>query len=103
MMIGLADAVFTIAQGTALFAVVPHTPARSAYFAVFNLLILGLYGIGGLLAMPILEWFKHREVTIGAWTLSNFHCLFAIVFVSMMLCTILVRLLHLSPVSTPRK
>jgi MFS family permease len=97
MLTGMGDAIFNVAQGTALFAVVPHTPARSAYFAVFNLLILALYGAGGLLAMPILEWFKHRPVAFGPWTLDNFHCLYALVLIMMVLCTGAVRLIHLNP------
>jgi MFS family permease len=96
ILLGVADAVFNIAQGTALFAVVPHTPARSAYFAVFNLILLAFYGVGGLVAMPILEYFEDKPLHVGAWSLNNFQCLFAIAVVLMIIGTILVRVIHIT-------
>jgi MFS family permease len=96
-LIGAGDAIFNVAQGTALFAAVPHTHARSAYFAAYNLLILSSYGIGGLVAMPMLEWFKEHPIIVGPWTMSNFHCLFFVVFILMVVCSIVLLFVPLSP------
>lgn len=95
VLLGLADAIFNIAQGTALFAVIPHTPARSAYFATFSLIVLAFYGIGGLLAMPFLEAFKGKRIAFAGLMLNNFQCLFLLAVVLMIISTVLVRIIHI--------
>jgi len=46
---------FGLATQTALYASVPDSPSRPAYFAVSNIVSLVLFGIAGLAAVPALE------------------------------------------------
>jgi len=102
MFSGAGDAIFNVAHGTAMFGSIPHSTARSAYFAAYNLLILLSYGVGGIVAMGLLEWFKHHPIVLGGWTMTNFHCLYFVVFVFMVVCTLALRFFPLIPVTEPQ-
>ena len=59
-LVGLADAAFSIAAAMALYDSVPETPGRPVYFAIANVLSIGIFCIGGVVAVPILEALQER-------------------------------------------
>lgn len=83
---GVGDSAYMLGITNALYGAVPETPARPAYFAVFNLLSLGIYGVGGLLAVPILEALKGVTISLGPFVLGHFHLLFGVSGLMMIPC-----------------
>ncbi len=71
--VALADAVFGIALPAALYAVVPETPARPAYFAINSLVLQGAFGLCALLSVRILQALDGVTLTLGPLTLHQFH------------------------------
>jgi hypothetical protein len=47
----IGDSLWNVAQGTALYGIVPTTPNRPAYFAAFNLMSFLSYSV-----MPLISW-----------------------------------------------
>jgi MFS family permease len=83
-LVGLADAAWSIAAAMALYDSVPEeSPGRPAYFAIANVLSIGIFCIGGLAAIPILEALQDRIIRIGPFALGQFHCLYALCFLMM--------------------
>jgi len=75
--VGFTDAAYTILIASALYASVPHSPSRPAYFAINNLVGLATYGAGSLLAVPILEALEGVNWRFGPLQLDQFHAFFA--------------------------
>ncbi len=82
-MVGLADAAWSIAAAMALYDSVPETSGRPVYFAIANVLSIGMFCIGGVVAVPILEGLQGAAVRVGPLALGQFHCLYAICFILM--------------------
>lgn len=70
---GAGDGAWGVAWSSAMYAVVPKTRSRPAYFAVTNLFLLGGQALGALVAMVILERIKDCELEIGPYVLGQFH------------------------------
>jgi MFS family permease len=85
--VGVADAAFSIAATMALYDSVPETPGRPIYFAIANVLSIGMFCVGGAAAIPILEGLRDATVQIGPFALGQFHCLYAICFILMIPAT----------------
>jgi MFS family permease len=75
---GLADAVFFIAITSMLYASVPHTPARKAYFAVHNLLSFGSAAAGAALAAWMLSAMREAHLVVGPFTFGQFHLFYGL-------------------------
>jgi MFS family permease len=80
---GVADAAFWIAATVALYDSVPEAPGRPIYFAISNVLSIGMSCIGAAVAIPILERLQDVTVQIGPFALGQFHCFYAICFIIM--------------------
>ena len=84
---GAGDAAFSLAATAALYEAVPNTPSRPAYFAITNLIGVGVYGVGALLAVPILTALKGVSWDAGPVHVGQFHCFYLLIGVSMIGCT----------------
>ena len=82
-MVGIADAAWSVAAMMALYDAVPDGPGRPVYFALANVLSIGIFCIGGVAAIPILEALQDRTVQIGPFAFDQFHFLYALCFVMM--------------------
>jgi MFS family permease len=83
---GAADGGWGVASMATLYGAVPSRGARPAFFAVFNLAIFGLYGIGALVAVHVLKWLEHAQLALGPLTLDRYHIFFAIPLLLMLPC-----------------
>lgn len=84
---GAADATFSIAVTAALYEAVPNTPSRPAYFAVSNLIGVGIYGVGALAAVPVLTSLRNVSWDLGPLHIGQFHCFYLIIGAIMIPCT----------------
>lgn len=73
----LGDGAYLLATQMTLYRVVPVQAPRPAYFAVSNLITFAAFGVGALVAVPILQAMGDVSVEIGPLTLGRFHLLFA--------------------------
>jgi MFS family permease len=85
-LIGVADTVFNVATGTAMYAAIPHNAPRPAYFAIFNLIGLTCGALGALAGERLLAMFSWVEFQLGPWTFTHFHCFYALAAVIMVPC-----------------
>jgi MFS family permease len=86
MAMGVTDAAYNVAATAALYEVTPHSPARPVYFAIANVLSIGLFAIGALVAIPILHALKDTSVVVAGWHLEQFHLFYAVCGVLMLPC-----------------
>ena len=82
-MVGIADAAWSVAAMVALYDAVPDVPGRPVYFAMANVLSVGIFCIGGVAAIPLLEGLQNTTVHLGPLALDQFHCLYALCFLMM--------------------
>jgi len=82
---GVGDAVFGVVAAASLYATVPESSARQAYFAVYNLSLLLLTGLGAIVGVHLLDMLQGHQLLIANLTLTPFHLLFAIAFVVLVL------------------
>ncbi len=82
-----ADGLYVVAISSALYASVPETPNRNVFFAVSNLVALGGYGIGALVAMPILTVLQPVNWNIGPLQIGPYQIYYAICALLMIPCT----------------
>lgn len=75
---GIADAAWIVCVQTALYATVPVTGSRPAFFAVYNLASLGLYGLGAALAVPLLKTMETCVVKVGPFALDQFRLFYGL-------------------------
>ena len=85
--VALADGVWGVATPAALYATIPEQGARPAYFAVYNLVTLGCYAIGGILAVPLLGLLAQTHWTWGIANLGGYHLFYAIMGLAMIPCS----------------
>jgi len=95
-LVGIADAGYMVAMMSALYGSIPEKGARPAYFAVYSLFSLMSFGIGGMVAVPVLKSLKGVTLSIGSLTLDQFQIFFAICTV-MMIASIFGALLLVDP------
>jgi len=74
--VALADAGATLSFSSLIYATVPQSPSRPAYFAAWNIMAWGSFALGGAVAAPRLESIRHVTLTIGPFTLGHFHLLY---------------------------
>jgi MFS family permease len=85
--VGLADGIYGVAIPAALYGTVPDEGARPAYFAVYNLVVLGGFALGGLLAVPLVGLLQDWGGVWGPLNLSGYHLFYALCGVAMIPCT----------------
>ncbi len=73
-----ADGLYAVSIASALYARVPNTPNRNVFFAVSNLVALGGYGVGALIAMPILALLQPVRWTAGPLQIGPFQVYYAL-------------------------
>jgi len=83
VMVGVVESIFYVSLLGSLYAAVPQTPARPAYFLLYSLAQLSLFGLGAALAAPILTAIKDVRIVLGPFALTNMHLLYAVVTVLM--------------------
>lgn len=83
---GLGDATYNVASMSALFGVVPPTGARPAFFAVNNLLTLGLFAVGAPIAEAVLRALSAAPLSLGSLELGPYQRLFALSGLMMIPC-----------------
>ena len=85
-MVALADGAWALAFQSALYASIPETAARPAYFAVNNFATISLFGLGGAIAVPVLQSIKEVHLVLGPLTLGNLHLLYGFCALLMIPC-----------------
>ncbi|MCC6416446.1 MAG: MFS transporter [Opitutaceae bacterium] len=88
--VAVADGIYGVAAPASLYATVPVDGARPAYFALYNLVSLGAYAIGGLIAVPLLGWLAGIDWALGPAKLGGYHLFYALCGVTMIFCTLAV-------------
>lgn len=83
---GVGDAAFNVALAAALYGAVPHTPARPAYFALSNLVVMAPFVFGGAMAVPILKALAGVRVQLGPLVLGQFQCFYGLLGLVMIPC-----------------
>jgi predicted MFS family arabinose efflux permease len=86
--VGAVDMLYGIAVQSALYGLLPESPARPAFFAASSLTNLGLYAVGAWGAMHIAEALKGVHLQVGPITLGQFHLLYAGCALLMLPCTL---------------
>jgi MFS family permease len=84
---GAADAAFSITVTAALYGSVPNTASRPAYFAISNLIGVGAYGLGALIAVPVLTALKGVSFDFAGLRVGQFHCYYFLIAITMIACT----------------
>lgn len=84
---GPVDAAFGLCIQTGLMGAVPAQGARPAYFAVSNIVTLGLYGIGGPLAEAAMRHIGSGVWNVGPLVIGRYHLLYAACGVIMLATT----------------
>jgi len=81
--VGMADGAYGVALTSALYATVPSSLSRPAYFAVANLATIGIFAIGSLAAIPILHALRGVSLSVGPLVLGQFHCFYGLCALAM--------------------
>lgn len=90
--VGLADGIYGVAAPAALYGTIPTQGSRPAYFAVYNLVSLGCYAVGGVLAVPLLGLLNQIDWSWGPARLGGYHLFYALCGLVMIPCTLAVAL-----------
>lgn len=85
--VAVADGIYGVAAPASLYATVPGQGARPAYFALYNLVSLGCFAIGGVIAVPLLGWMADVHVMWGPANLGGYHLFYALCGLAMIPCT----------------
>jgi MFS family permease len=88
MLVAPADGLYGVAITSALYSSVPDTPNRSVFFAVSNLVALGGYAIGALIAIPILALLRPVQWTWGPFAIGQFQAYYGLCALLMAGCTL---------------
>jgi MFS family permease len=83
VMVGVVESIFAVSLLGSLYAAVPRTPARPAYFLLYSLAQLSMFGLGSAVAAPILTAIKDVRIVLGPFVFTNMHLLYAVVTVLM--------------------
>ncbi len=81
-LVGMADGCYFVAVTSAMYSSIPNDRTRSAYFAMMNLLTLGAYAVGALVAVPIVTWFGAFS-WLRPWHLGQFQAYYLLAVVMM--------------------
>jgi len=104
--VALADGAWGVVLTKLLYETVPDTPLRPAYFAVNNIVGVLFTGIGGMLAVPVLEAIRGVSLTVGPLHLGSFHLLYLGCTLLMIPCLFATRLLPVrtrpAPAAVPK-
>ncbi len=85
--VAIADGIYGVAAPAALYGTVPAQGTRPAYFAVYNLISLGAFAVGGVLAVPLLGWLQQIHVTWGPAHLGGYHLFYTLCGLVMIPCS----------------
>jgi MFS family permease len=73
-----AEACYGVAITAALYQSIPDTPARQAFFAVYNLAVFSMSALGSMGAVLVLNLLKDQALTVGPFHLGQFQFLYLI-------------------------
>lgn len=76
-LVAAVDSLWSVAMFSALYAAAPPTAARPAYFAVFNMALIGVFGLGALLAVPVLGLLDGHGFAAGPFRVGQFQLFYA--------------------------
>jgi MFS family permease len=85
--VGVADGIYGVAAPAALYGTIPAQGSRPAYFAVYNLISLGCFAVGGVLAVPLLGVLHQIDWSWGPAQLGGYHLFYALCGLVMIPCT----------------
>ncbi|MCB1104712.1 MAG: MFS transporter [Cephaloticoccus sp.] len=85
--VAIADGIYGVAAPASLYTTVPAEGARPAYFALYNLISLGAYAIGGVIAVPMLGALARIDWQWGPAALGGYHLFYALCGLVMLPCT----------------
>lgn len=91
--VALADGIYVVAITAVLYGSIPEQGLRPAYFALYNLVILGSFAIGGVLAVPLLPLLQQIDWSWSVFNLRGYHLFYAIMGVLMIPCATAVALI----------
>lgn len=91
--VAVADAIYGVAAPAALYGTIPAGATRPAYFAVYNLLSLGGFALGGILAVPLLRLLQQAHWHWGVVNLGGYHLFYALCGLSMLPCMLAIGLM----------
>jgi len=77
-LVGLGDAAWNVAYTASVYAAIPPGPSRPMFFAVASLLMVGAFGVGAILAIPLLRALEPLRLTLFGQPLTHFHILYAL-------------------------
>jgi len=86
-LVGLGDAAWNVAYTASVYAAIPHGPGRPMFFAAASLLMVGAFGVGALLAMPLLRALEPLRLTLAGQPLTHFHLFYALCAAAMFLAS----------------
>lgn len=84
----LGDSLWAIAQTAGMYACIPQSRSRPAYFAVCNLLIFGMYAVGGWIAVPVIHALRDVEFSIGPYVFGQYHIYYMGCAIMMLPCVL---------------
>lgn len=85
--VGVADGIYGVAAPAALYGTIPPLGSRPAYFAVYNLISLGCFAVGGVLSVPLLGVLNQTDWSWGPAQLGGYHLFYALCGLVMIPCT----------------
>lgn len=85
--VAIADGIYGVAAPAALYGTVPVQGSRPAYFAVYNLISLSAFAVGGVLAVPLLGWLQQIDFTWGPAHLGGYHLFYTLCGLVMIPCS----------------
>jgi MFS family permease len=83
----IGDALWLPGAYASLYGSVPRSDVRTAFFAIYNLLLLGMYAVGALVAVWLASLFKGQAIAWGPLWLGPFQIFYLLCMVLMCLCT----------------
>ena len=71
--VAIADGIYAVAITAVLYGSIPEEGVRPAYFAIYNVAILGSFAIGGVLAVPLLPLLQQIDWSWSVFNLGGYH------------------------------
>lgn len=84
----VGDALWLPGSYTALHQTVPHGTGRTAFFAMYNLLLLGLYAVGALLSVWMVAILHGWALAWGPLWITSFQLFYFLCTILMCACTL---------------
>lgn len=85
--VAVADGIYGVAAPASLYRTIPTQGSRPAFFAVYNLVSLGCFAVGGVLAVPLLGLLHQLDWSWGPMQLGGYHLFYALCGLIMIPCT----------------